>query len=77
MKNKKDEIKFAQKIYNNHFGINNWIITNEFGGTRVIERDVQGYKWGYMQLENEVIDAINHANGHDNRFIDRVIASSF
>ena len=71
------EIKLAQELYNNHFGINNWIITNEFGGTRVIERDVQGYKWGYMQLSDDTVNAINKANGHDDLFVKRTIGSSF
>ena len=71
------EIKLAQELYNNHFGINNWIITNEFGGTRVIERDVQGYNWGYMQLSDDTVKAINEANGHDKLFVDRTIVSSF
>ena len=73
----RDEVKFAQKLYNDNFGINNWVITNEFGGTRVIERDVQGYAWGYMQLDDKVVEAINEANGHDKSFVDRVIVSSF
>jgi hypothetical protein len=71
------EIEFAQKLYNNHFGINNWIITNEFGGTRVIERDVQGFNYAYMQLSDDTVKAINTANGHDDKFVKRTIVSSF
>ena len=73
----KEEIKFAQELYNNHFGVNNWIITHKVGGTRVIERDVQGYNWGYMQLSNDTVKAINEANGHDDLFVKRTIGSSF
>ena len=74
---KSKEIEFAQELYNNHFGINNWIITNEFGGTRVVERDVQGFKWAYKQLKDDIVNAINEANGHDKLFVDRTIVSSF
>ena len=74
---KNKQIEFAQELYNNHFGINNWIITNEFGGTRVIERDVQGFKWAYMQLKDDIVNAINKANGHDELFVKRTIVSSF
>ena len=74
---KRKEIEFAQELYNNHFGINNWIITNEFGGTRVVERDVQGFKWAYKQLKDDIVNAINEANGHDDKFVKRTIASSF
>tara|TARA_R100001480_G_scaffold148199_1_gene147434 strand:- start:737 stop:967 length:231 start_codon:yes stop_codon:yes gene_type:complete len=71
------EIEFAQELYNNYFGINNWIITNEFGGTRVIERDVQGFNYAYMQLKDDIVNAINKANGHDDLFVKRTIGSSF
>ena len=72
-----NEIAFAQELYNSHYGINNWVITNEFGGTRVIERDVKGYAWAYMQLKDDTVNAINKANGHDREFVQRVIAHSF
>ena len=72
-----DEVEFAQKFYNERIGINEWIITNEGGGTKIVIRDTKGYKWAYRQLSDETVKAINIANGHDREFVQRVIAHSF
>jgi len=71
------EIDFATSFYNSRIGKNNWILTNKFGGTRLIVKDEQGFNWGYSQLKDEHIEAINSHNGHDKDAVNNMIASSF
>ena len=71
------EIDFATSFYNPRIGEKNWILTNEFGGTRLIIKGEQGFNWGYSQLKDDHIEAINSHNGHNQDDVSNIIASSF
>jgi len=73
----KEQVKLFTTLYNNYLGINNWVITNDFGDTRVIERDEKGYAQVYTQLNDDTVDAINKGNGHARAFVKQTIGRSF